>query len=362
MSRIQTITMPKWGMTMTEGKIALWLKNEGERIAPGEEFVEVETEKITNVVEAETGGLLRRILVRPGQSAPCGAPIAILAEADVPDEELNALAATAAAAEAQAGGLTEAKVDAGGGMRLNVVTAGAGEGVPLVLLHGFGSDAASWMFVQEKLAAGRNVHAIDLPSHGASDVDPSVASLDALADKLAAAIEQIAPGDLHLGGHSLGGRLALRLAARLGGRVKSLTLVAPSGMGGPVNPDFVQGFLGAEKRRPMKEALKLLVADEDAITSDTVERALASKRIDGAQAALDAIAASCLGPSASDGVEAELAEVSAPVLVIWGAEDRVIAAPADGKATVIEKAGHMPQMEAAARVADLVSKHLEAAQ
>lgn len=360
MSRIQTITMPKWGMTMTEGKIALWLKREGERIAPGEEFVEVETEKITNVVEAEQGGLLRRILVQPGQSAPCGAPIAILAEADVSDEELNTVAATAAVAEAQAGGLAEAKVDAGG-MRLNVVTAGSGGRAPLVLLHGFGADAASWMFVQEPLAAGRAVHAIDLPSHGASDVDPSVASLDALAERVAAAIDQIAPGALHLGGHSLGGRLALRLAARLGGRVRSLTLVAPAGMGGPINPDFVQGFLGAEKRRPMKEALRMLVADEDAVTSDMVERALAAKRIDGAQAALEAIAARCLGANAADGVEADLAEAAAPVLVIWGAADRVIAPPAGGNAVVVENAGHMPQMEAAAKVASLVSSHLEAA-
>ena len=357
-ARIQTVTMPKWGMTMTEGRVGAWLKAVGDVIAPGEEFVEIETEKIANVVEAEAGGTLRRILVQPGQTAACGAPIALLAEDDVTEAELDAVAESAAVAEVAAGGMTAARVDAGG-MALNVVSAGSGEGTPLVLLHGFGSDAGSWMFVQEALAAGRRVHAVDLPSHGASDVDASVATLDALADRLLAAIDAVAPGPLHLAGHSLGGRLALRLAARLGARARSLTLIAPAGLGSAVSPDFVRGFLDADKRRPMKEALRMLVADEGAVTSDMVERALAAKRIDGAEGALEAIAGACLGDAASDGAAADLAALAAPPLILWGAEDRVI--PPGRGATLIEDAGHMPHMEAASKVAALIAAHLEAA-
>lgn len=358
MARVRAVTMPKWGMTMTEGRIGAWLKSEGDSVEPGDEVVEIETEKITNVVEAEGPGILRRILVGPGQSAPCGAPIALLADEGATDEELDAVAQAAAASEADAGGLSAARVDAGG-LGLNVVSAGAGEGAPLVLLHGFGSDAGSWMFVQEALGSGRRVHAIDLPSHGASDVDPGLSSLDALAGKVGLAIDAVAPGPLHLAGHSLGGRLALRLAARLGERVRSLALVAPAGMGSAVNPAFVQGFLDADKRRPMKEALRLLVADEEAVTSDMVERALASKRIDGAQAALEAIAAAVLGDQAADGAAEDRAAVAAPVLVLWGDADRVIPPGAD--ATLVEGAGHMPHMEAASKVASLLAAHIEAA-
>ena len=74
------IIMPKWGHTMEEGKITRWLKNEGDPVKKGEALFEVETEKITNIVEATAGGVLFQILVPAGDAAAVGAVVAIVAE------------------------------------------------------------------------------------------------------------------------------------------------------------------------------------------------------------------------------------------------------------------------------------------
>jgi pyruvate dehydrogenase E2 component (dihydrolipoamide acetyltransferase) len=75
------IAMPKWGHLMEEGKITRWFKDEGDTVEKGEDLFEVETEKITNIVEANASGILFQILVPVGAIAPVGAVVAILAEA-----------------------------------------------------------------------------------------------------------------------------------------------------------------------------------------------------------------------------------------------------------------------------------------
>lgn len=73
------ITMPKWGMSMKEGKVSKWLKNEGDTIEKGEPLFEVETEKITNQVEATDNGILFQIVVQAGTTVPVGAIVAVIA-------------------------------------------------------------------------------------------------------------------------------------------------------------------------------------------------------------------------------------------------------------------------------------------
>lgn len=76
------IVMPKLGLTMKEGKIAKWNKNEGEEIKEGEILLEVATDKLTNEIEANRSGIIRKLLVKEGDVVPCLEPIAIIGDKD----------------------------------------------------------------------------------------------------------------------------------------------------------------------------------------------------------------------------------------------------------------------------------------
>ena len=81
------VQMPKWGLTMKTGKIARWSVQEGERVEKGKPLLEVETDKITNVVEAPESGVLLKILVAKGQTAAVKSVIAVIGE---PGENVDA--------------------------------------------------------------------------------------------------------------------------------------------------------------------------------------------------------------------------------------------------------------------------------
>ena len=366
---MQAITMPRWGMTMTEGTVSSWLVGEGAALEPETEVAEIETTKIANLLEAGRAGTLRRIVAAPGAVMPVGALLAVIADPAVPEAEIDAfVAARALAYDADATDAAPAArlIDAGG-RKINVLTLGDGAGLPVVLIHGFGGEIGSWLFTQGALAADRPVHALDLPAHGASAPDVGDGGVKALEDAVLAVLEARRIGSAPLGGHSLGGAVAAGIAARAPERVTSLTLIATAGLGTEVGVDYVARFLAAEKRRDVKAVLGSLFADPSVVTRDMIEGVQRNRRIDGVPEALALIAAAAF-PDGRQGLDIRpaLARVTAPVLVIWGGKDAVLAPVDDLPDTLrqerIPEAGHMLMMEAATTVNRLLADHISAAE
>ena len=88
--RIRPVTMPKWGIEMQEGTVTAWNVELGRHVDKGDGLLDVETEKIVNSVESPASGTLRRMLVPTGDTLPVGALVAVLADPDVAETDIDA--------------------------------------------------------------------------------------------------------------------------------------------------------------------------------------------------------------------------------------------------------------------------------
>jgi pyruvate dehydrogenase E2 component (dihydrolipoamide acetyltransferase) len=360
--RIVAVTMPKWGLAMQAGKITGWIAAEGDEVSAGDDLADIETEKIAGTLEAAEAGTLRRIVARAGEDVPVSAAIALIAPAGVSEEDLDAAAAQARAVidagvpdEAAAGPAVQtAQI---GGRKISYVGTGQ-DGDVVLLVHGYGGDRNSWLFLQEPLAARYRVYALDLPGHGTSAKDVADGSVGMLADTVLGVLNAIGVQRAHLVGHSLGGAVALAATARDPLRVSSLTLIAPCGFGPEINAGYLRGFAGAQTRRELRPVVSQIFADESLVTRQVVDDLLAYKRLDGVDAALHALLGTLLdGDTQRIDSAAALAAVggAVPVTVVWGSADRIIP-PAQAQAVasaarhLLDGAGHMPHMERPAEV------------
>ena len=107
------ILMPKLGLTMTEGTIDEWKKKVGDTVAKGEILLSVETDKLTNDVEAELDGVLLRIDVPAGETVACKTVIGWIGAAGEAVPEAGASAPAAAAAPAETAAATAAPAASG---------------------------------------------------------------------------------------------------------------------------------------------------------------------------------------------------------------------------------------------------------
>jgi pimeloyl-ACP methyl ester carboxylesterase len=213
----------------------------------------------------------------------------------------------------------------GRGARLRYLVAGDGE--PLLLVHGLGGSAANWLALAPLLLPGRRLIVPDLPGHGGSDPLPAAASLTAYADSLAALLD----GSAAVVGHSLGGAIALRLAIRRSRLVSALVLAGAAGISsGSRRARYGLAISGLLKpgrkiaphraRVARSAALKTLVfgrwgaSDPPALPPQMAEAFLSgpARHTDTVSAAKALV---------RDDPRPDLDRVRCPVLLLWGARD-----------------------------------------
>jgi len=368
-SQLAKLSMPKWGLSMTEGTVVQWLVEEGTELDKGDEIVEVESEKINNSVEAPSAGVLRRRVAKEGEVLPVGALLAVIAPSDMPDEEIDSFVEEfqqsfdPEEAAPEAAGPQPETVEVGG-KNIQYLKMGEGEGPPLLLLHGFGGDINIWVFNQEALSADRTVYALDLPGHGGSTKDVGEGDLASLVDVVAGFMDEMGIEKAHIFGHSMGGAVAGSFAIEHPERVQSLVLIASAGLGEEINGDYIEGFIAANRRKEMRNALSLLFADPDLVNRQLVNDVMKFKRLDGVDEALRKIADK-LFPGGKQADVPDISGVEVPMLVVWGTEDKIVPVahaqnvPEGARVEVLDATGHMPQMEAAGQTNRLIGEFLD---
>ena len=224
-----------------------------------------------------------------------------------------------------------------------------GSGVPLVLVHGFASEAGSWRPLLQHIDLAAPIVAIDLPGHGRTELQGHT-DFEGLAAFAEDALQTSGLEAIHLVGHSLGGAISARLAASRLFDLRSLTLIAPAGLGPAINGEFLEGLLSSEGEAATAAWLKLLVHDPDMLTPGFVRATMKAMTLQrDAQSRLrEALFES--GTQLFD-IRADLARITAPVRVLVGNEDRIIPAhqtaslPAAVALHRLAGIGHIPQIE-----------------
>ncbi|MGQ3214422.1 MAG: acetoin dehydrogenase dihydrolipoyllysine-residue acetyltransferase subunit [Shinella sp.] len=263
------------------------------------------------------------------------------------------------------GGSASRPAPSSGHTVLKVLKPGVGD--PVLFVHGFGGELSAWRPFLAHLGVENPILAIDLPGHGGA-ANASAESFDDLVAIVRAALAAEKVERLHLVGHSLGAAVAAALAGGGDIDVRSLTLIAPAGLGPRINGDYVGGFLESNTEAPLRVWLDLLVHDPASLPGVLVRATLAGREGTAMVENQARLAAGVFsGSTQLFSVRDALNRFSGPARVIIGREDRIVfadhadAVPSHVALHRLPQVGHLPQLEAASLVGRLVTQTIRSA-
>jgi len=227
----------------------------------------------------------------------------------------------------------------------------------IVLVHGFGSNGATWEALGGALSRqGFDVYAPDLAGHG--DTTDDAESFESVIATLVDALTLVGQEKIHLVGHSMGAATAVMAARRRGTQISRLTLLAPFGVGSEIDATFIDGIANAESTEKLSILLQLLTVRSIPYSP---------KQLTGI---IQELGRGRLGSLAKNLVKdgqqsinmlSDLGVLSCPLEVIFGTSDKIIpwqhAANVPHQASVrfIADAGHMLHVDALPVITSLLA-------
>lgn len=232
-------------------------------------------------------------------------------------------------------------------------------GDAIVMVHGFGANKDNWTRMARELTDKFNVYAIDLPGHGESSKPLDLGyRLDQQVVHLARILQALDIAKMHMMGNSMGGAITALYAATYPEQIKTAVLFDPAGIldyeselfdlvaagDNPLIPskpgDFERLMDFALEKKPFIPWPILGVMEDQALANQTVN---------------EVIFAAIRGAGFETGFRSMVSRIKAPVLVVWGKEDRVInyrngevfvdIIPG-AQLEVLDGVGHAPMIEA----------------
>jgi 4,5:9,10-diseco-3-hydroxy-5,9,17-trioxoandrosta-1(10),2-diene-4-oate hydrolase len=268
------------------------------------------------------------------------------------------------------------------GISTGYLTAGAGAGPPLVLLHGVGTSASEWTWVLPALARNHLVYAIDLPGYDGS-AEPPDYSPAFTARFVGAFLDAVGVDSAVVVASSFGGLVALRLALSEPTRVSALVLVDSAGLDRAVSPALAaltlpkgSELMAAWNRTPAGAAHRvftrafLLFARPWQIPIEWLTGQYKVAQLPNfTRTELEALRTTINMAGQREVLLDQLPHLKMPTLIVWGTEDRVFpywqakdaaARLQNGSLKLIPNCGHLPHVEQPKQFISILSGFLGA--